>query len=308
MNILITGCLGHIGSSLIRDLPKLSPDVTIYGLDNLSSQRYCSLFNLPKKKFHFIEADVRGFDFDDILKSIDVVIHLAAITDATSSFDKAKEVENNNFKSTKVIAEACSKSFTPLICLSSTSVYGTQKNGVDEECEINDLNPQSPYAETKLKEEQFLQKLSKNYGNSITCCRFGTIFGVSSGMRFHTAVNKFCWQAANMQKLTVWKYAYNQVRPYLSLLDSSRVFNHIIKKNLFSNYQLYNVVTDNFTVEQVVDVIKKYFENVEIEFVESKIMNQLSYEVFSKKIVDTGFEYKGSLIKSIEETHKLLMK
>ena len=127
MNILITGCLGHIGSSLIRDLPKLSPDVNIFGLDNLSSQRYCSVFNLPKKKFHFIEADVRDFSFDDILKSIDVVIHLAAITDATSSFDKAKEVENNNFKSTKVIAEACSKSYTPLICLSSTSVYGTQK-------------------------------------------------------------------------------------------------------------------------------------------------------------------------------------
>ena len=36
-------------------------------------------------------------------------------------------------------------------------------------------------------------------------------------------------------------------------------------------------------------------------------MNQLSYEVFSKDS-DTGFEYKGSLNKSIEETHKLLMK
>ena len=67
-------------------------------------------------------------------------------------------------------------------------------------------------------------------------------------------------------------------------------------------------MTNNFTVKQVIDVIKKYFENVEIEFVESKIMNQLSYEVFSKKILDTGFEYKGSLNKSIEETHKLLMK
>jgi nucleoside-diphosphate-sugar epimerase len=308
MNILVTGCLGHIGSSLIRDLPKLRPDLVIYGIDNLLSQRYCSLFNLHKENFKFIEADVRDFEFDELIKSIDVVIHLAAITDASSSFDNAKEVEDNNFKATQIIAEACSKSMTPLISLSSTSVYGTQKNKVDEDCEIDDLNPQSPYAETKLREEYFLEELSKNSGSSITCCRFGTIFGISSGMRFHTAVNKFCWQAANKQKLTIWKSAYKQVRPYLSLLDATRVFDHIIDRNLLSGYQLYNVVTDNFTVEQVIDEIKKYFGKVDMEFVDSKIMNQLSYEVISKKIVNTGFSYKGSLSHSIEETYNLLMK
>ena len=40
--------------------------------------------------------------------------------------------------------------------------------------------------------------------------RFGTIYGVSSGMRFHTAVNKFCYQAAFNKPLTVWKTALNQ--------------------------------------------------------------------------------------------------
>ena len=46
MNILITGGLGHIGSHLIRRLP---PDMDIVVVDDLSSQRYCSLFNLNRK-------------------------------------------------------------------------------------------------------------------------------------------------------------------------------------------------------------------------------------------------------------------
>jgi nucleoside-diphosphate-sugar epimerase len=307
MNILITGCLGHIGSSLIKHFPLIRPDLNIFGIDNLSTQRYNSLFNLPKKKFYFIEADIRKYNFDELLSSIDIVIHLAAITDASSSFEKAKEVEENNFKSTQVIAEACSRSLTPLIFVSSTSVYGSQREIVDEDCNIAHLNPQSPYAETKIKEEKFLKDLSENSGSKITCCRFGTIFGVSNGMRFHTAVNKFCWQAAYGQKLTVWKTAYRQVRPYLSLLDATRVFDHIISKNLFQGYQLYNVVTDNFTVEKIIETIKCYFKEVEIEFVDSKIMNQLSYKVLSQKIINTGFHYKGSLSESVHETYNLLI-
>ena len=51
-------------------------------------------------------------------------------------------------------------------------------------------------------------------------CRFGTIFGTSIGMRFHTAVNKFCWQAVIGQPITVWRTALHQYRPYLDLKDA----------------------------------------------------------------------------------------
>ena len=46
MNILITGGLGHIGSYLIRNFPK-KYNITV--VDNLMTQRYCSLFNLDRK-------------------------------------------------------------------------------------------------------------------------------------------------------------------------------------------------------------------------------------------------------------------
>jgi len=46
---MITGALGHIGSKLIRYLPKhLNADLIL--VDNFESQRFCSLYNLPARK------------------------------------------------------------------------------------------------------------------------------------------------------------------------------------------------------------------------------------------------------------------
>ena len=54
MNFIITGALGHIGSRLIIDLPKHFPKSKFHLIDDLSSQRYSSLFNLPKNnKYSF---------------------------------------------------------------------------------------------------------------------------------------------------------------------------------------------------------------------------------------------------------------
>jgi len=47
MRLIVTGALGHIGSQLIREIPLVMPDVEVVMLDDLSTQRYCSLFNLP---------------------------------------------------------------------------------------------------------------------------------------------------------------------------------------------------------------------------------------------------------------------
>ena len=59
--------------------------------------------------------------------------------------------------------------------------------------------------------------------------RLGTIFGVSRGIRFHTAVNKFCLQSATNKPLTIWKTAMYQKRPYLDINDAIRCFSFIIK-------------------------------------------------------------------------------
>ncbi len=306
MKIVVTGAIGHIGSYVIRDLGIQFPSAKIVMIDNMMTQRFPSLFNLPAVgNFHFIEGDVTDMDLNAVFSDTNVVIHLAAITDAAGSFDRAEELEANNYQSTVKVANACVETGASLIALSSTSVYGTQNDIVDEDCSEEELQPQSPYATTKLKEEELITKLCKDKGLKAIHCRFGTIFGASAGMRFHTAVNKFCWQAAMGQPISVWSTAYDQKRPYLDLFDASRAISFIIENDIFDG-RVYNVLTNNSTVREVVDVIREFIPDLEVGFVDNKIMNQLSYEVLDNRFKSHGFVPAGSLKRGIGETIALL--
>jgi UDP-glucose 4-epimerase len=308
LKIIITGATGHIGSFLIRELGQKYIESEIVMIDNMMTQRFPSLFNLPSSgNYSFIEGDVRFMDLKPIFEDADIVIHLAAITDAAGSFDKAIEVEDNNYQSTLKVVQACTDSGASLIALSSTSVYGTQNHIVDEDCTIDELQPQSPYAVTKLKEEEIVADFSKNQGLKAIHCRFGTIFGISPGMRFHTAVNKFCWQASTGKPISVWNTAYNQKRPYLDLFDASNAIIHIIDNHIFDG-QIYNVLTQNSTVKEVIEAIEEFIPDLKIDFVDNKIMNQLSYEVSGDKFKSTGFTFNGNLKRGIKDTISLLQK
>ena len=307
MKIVVTGALGHIGSRLIRELPFSFPGSEVVMIDNLMTQRYCSLFNLPfSGNYKFIEADITQVALEPLLKGVYVVIHFAAITDAAGSFDRAEQVEQNNFSATSRLANACVESGSRLITLSSTSVYGTQATLVDEEAAADDLKPQSPYAATKLKEERLVQQLVKEKGLKACICRFGTIFGASPGMRFHTAVNKFCWQAAMGQPITVWRTAYDQKRPYLDLTDACSAISHVIRCELFDG-RIYNVLTLNATVREIVEAIRVFIPTLGVRFVDSQIMNQLSYEVSDARFRASGFVPGGILSETLERELKLLL-
>lgn len=306
MKIVVTGAIGHIGSYIVRDLALQFPGAEIVMIDNMMTQRFPSLFNLPVfGRYSFIEADVTSMDLRPVFKDARAVIHLAAITDAAGSFDNASRLEANNYQATAKVAQACLETGARLIALSSTSVYGTQNELVAEDCSPDELKPQSPYATTKLKEEQLIAQMCAEKGLKAISCRFGTIFGASPGMRFHTAVNKFCWQASMAQPVTVWSTAYDQKRPYLDLLDAARAFAFIIRKDLFDG-RIYNVLTHNATVRQIVDTIREFVPDLHVTFVDNQIMNQLSYEVSCERFKAEGFVFCGDLRHGIGETIGLL--
>ncbi len=275
-------------------------------LDNMSTQRYPSLFNLPAHgRYHFLESDVMAADLAPLFDGADVVLQLAAITNAAGSFDAKERVERENYLVTERVAQACLKVDAAMINLSSTSVYGTQKDVVDEDCSEDELQPQSPYAETKLREEKLLEALGQSDGLRFVTCRFGTVFGVSQGMRFHTAVNKFCWQAVAGQPITVWRTALNQVRPYLDLEDAMRALHFIVRNELFDK-KIYNVLTTNSTVQSILDLIQTHADDLVIEYVDTKIMNQLSYHVSDQRFRSRGFQPQGDLARGIADTMALL--
>jgi UDP-glucose 4-epimerase len=304
--IVVTGALGHIGSRLIRQLPDEFRDAEILLLDDLSTQRYCSLFDLPATgKFEFVEADIINADLAPFFEGARAVIHLAAITNAAGSFEIAEKVEMVNFKGTERVAHACVKAKAPLMFLSTTSVYGTLSDVVDEACSAADLQPQSPYAESKLKSEQLLQELAAKEDLRHVVLRLGTIFGTSIGMRFHTAINKFCWQAVTGQPITVWRTALEQKRPYLDLTDCVSAIQFVLQRDLFDG-RIYNVLTLNATVREIIELISKHVAGVKVEYVDTRIMNQLSYTVLNDRFKALGFEFRGNLPQGIADTIALL--
>jgi len=212
----------------------------------------------------------------------------------------ASLVEKINAKGTDRIALLCTKYKSSLFFPSSTSVYGVSKNIVSEDSGEDDLKPQSPYALSKRYSEKKLQSYFKKKGLPFVIFRIGTIFGYSIGMRFHTAVNKFIWQAVNGQEITVWKTAFNQKRPYCALDDAINAINFVIENDIFDG-EIYNIVTLNETVEGILKTIKKFIPDIKIKFVNSPIMNQLSYNVSNEKSIKKGFSYSGNLEKDVKE-------
>ena len=300
MKVLITGACGHIGSFLAENIHKVKGISKVILVDNLKSNRFNSLYNFEKKNnLSFFLRDLNNLNALNDFHNIRVIIHCASMTNAEKSFGKEKEMYRNNLNCLKTAMKYCIKRSTKLIHLSSTSVYGKQTDLVDENCEMRFLKPQSPYAKIKLIEEKLLKKNSNKL--KYNTFRFGTIAGVSKGIRFHTAVNNFCLNAAIGEKIKVYKTALHQYRPYLSIRDSFKVFKFCLENNFFEN-DIFNILSGNFTVNQILNKIKKIKKRIKIIYVNSPIMNQLSYHVDDKKIKKKGLILKSNIDVDIKDT------
>jgi len=302
MKILITGGLGHIGSYLLENIYKIKNLKKVYVIDNLSTNRYFTLFNLPRKgqKIFFYKKNLADKNALKNFQKVDIVVNLASITDAEGSLKIRNKIYKNNLGIFNNVIEYCKKNSSKLIHISSTSVYGEQKGLVDENCKK--LKPKSPYAEIKLIEEKILKRNIKKI--KFVSFRFGTISGVSKGMRFHTAINKFCFYAFLKKPLPIWKSMMNKPRPYLSLKDAFKVLKFTIEKNHFNN-ENFNILSNNLTLKTIIKYFKKYKKNIKIKYENSKLINQYSYKVSNKKFTDYAFNLKANIGDDIKSTLKI---
>ena len=203
---------------------------------------------------------------------------------------------------TKKIVNFCKNKKIHFIFASSTSVYGDQskiinsKNNEDTKM----INPQSPYAQCKLYEENYIKKNLQKF----TILRLGTICGISTGIRFHTAINKFCYQAALSKPITIWRKLYTKKRPYLVLSDFVKLVEFIFFKKKI--YGVFDVVSENHAVINIVKMIKIHKKNLKIKFVNTKILNQKSYMVIPDGIKKIGFKFTGKVKNEIKKTLSIL--
>jgi UDP-glucose 4-epimerase len=299
--LVVSGALGHIGSRYIRGIPpgRYSEVVLI---DDLSSRRHASLFDLPEGvRYRFVEADITRDDMDGVIAGATAVIHLAAITDARLSFSIPDRVREVNVAGTERIARGCAANNVPLLFPSTTTVYATRRAEIDESCGEDELRPHSPYAESKLLAERSLERIRADSGLRFAVIRCGTVAGASVGMPFHTAVSQFAWQAAIGAPLTVFRTALHQLRAYLDIVDGVRAFDFIIEHDMFDG-KTFNVLTENATVKRILTIIGDRVPGLSVVESEAPGMNDLSFAVSGDRFRRAGFAYEGSLERGIDET------
>lgn len=298
MKILITGGLGHIGSYLTKKLV-LNPIIKkIYILDNFNSKKYDSYLKIKNKKIIFIYGDLRIKKILKKIPKVQHVIHLASITNMEESIENKVVIYDNNLRCFKNIILYCKKNKSNLIHISSTSIYDGIEKNITENSKIN---PKNPYSKVKYIEEKILINENIKY---ITL-RFGTICGISSGMNFFTAVNKFCFNAVMKIQIPIWGGALYLKRPYLSLSDAFRVIDFIIKKNFFPR-TVFNIFSENKTLKEIIDLIRKKIKKINLKKVNSKIKQSQSFITKKEKFESHGLKLSAKIQKDIFSTIKYL--
>ena len=76
---------------------------------------------------------------------------------------------------TQRLFEAVQRTCLPVVCASSSSVYGDSRRR--ELTESDALSPVSPYGLTKLAIEHLARIYREDHGNALTCLRYFTVYG-----------------------------------------------------------------------------------------------------------------------------------
>jgi len=304
MRVLVTGGCGYIGSALVPRLQESHAVSEISVLDNLSTGSPVNLAaaDLGGADLSFQEGDVREYGaVEAAVRDVDAVIHLAAITGAESTHDRAAETRAVNRDGTENILKAARKfDVERVVFASSCNNYGrAEARDIDETVEPDPINP---YARAKYESEQLLAEYADDYGMETTALRMSTNYGYAPGVRFNLVVNTFVFRALTGRPLTVYGDGSNW-RPFVHVEDAARSFLDATTRPGQWPKRVYNVgATDgNYRIEEVADIVDAELDReLEISYLREKQPGP-SYHVNFDRLEETGFELRRSLPEGITD-------
>lgn len=184
MVIVVTGGAGFIGFHLTKRLLDLGH--TIISFDNLNEYYDVTLKHARLKQLE--EHDLWEFHHLDILdykqmysiisgRSVDCIIHLAALAGVRYSLDHGDEYIRTNVEGTFNIFElARHLHIKKVVYASSSSVYGSNAEIPSSE-DLHIDHPVSLYAATKAANEQLAYTYHVTFGVNSIGLRFFTVYG-----------------------------------------------------------------------------------------------------------------------------------
>jgi nucleoside-diphosphate-sugar epimerase len=223
MNILVTGNMGYLGSVLVSVLRKNFEKAYIIGYDTGFFAHCLTAANaLPEV---VVDAqyfgDVRNIP-DSLLKGVDAVVHLAAISNDPMGNKFEQITEAINFESSVNLAKRALKyGVLRFVFASSCSMYGFAAGGPRKETDA--VNPLTAYARSKVATERELDRL-KLGDATFTSLRFSTACGMSDRLRLDLVLNDFVACAISSREITV----LSDGSPWRPLIDVKDMSNAIV--------------------------------------------------------------------------------
>lgn len=228
MRVLITGNMGYVGSVLTRFLRANEADTEIIGYDaGFFGQSLTGAETLPETALaRQYWGDVRDLS-PALLDGIDVVVHLAAISNDPmgQEFEEVTEAINRDasVRIAKLAAKAGVRNF---VFASSCSMYGASEGGARKESDPT--NPLTAYARSKIGTEDDLRNADLN-GMVFTSLRFATACGMSDRLRLDLVLNDFVACAVTSGEITVLSDG-SPWRPLIDVEDMARAISWAIRR------------------------------------------------------------------------------
>jgi nucleoside-diphosphate-sugar epimerase len=280
MRVLFTGADGYVGALLGPYL--LQRGIEAVGLDT-GFYRQGWLYPMEGNRPAVISKDLRNVTEED-LKGFDAVAHLAELSnDPLGQQDPGLTHEINHGGSMKLAQLARKAGVKRFVYMSSCSVYGVgEPNSVLDE--NSPVNPQTAYAECKVKVETDLGRMA---GEDFEPCalRNATAYGASPRQRFDIVLNDLCGLAWTTKQIKLLSDG-SPWRPLVHALDMCQAVHlSLIAPADAVRGQVYNVgsTEQNYRVIEIAKIVAKEFPGCELIVGEQGADNR-SYRVNFDKI------------------------
>jgi nucleoside-diphosphate-sugar epimerase len=252
----------------------------------------------------FVLGDVR--DPDTRARAVDgadALVHLAAIVgDPACAKDPALSRETNVEASKALVDAAHAAGIERFLFASTCSNYGRMADPTVPVDETGELRPVSLYAEQKVEVEKMLLG-----GQSGTCMRFATIYGVAPRMRFDLTVNEFTRDLWAGRPLEVFGEQF--WRPYVHVADAARAVAVVLAADPSQVAgEVFNVghSAENYRKLDLVELITERLGRGDVSFVH-RDEDPRDYKVSFEKIRDRlGFEPRMRVPDGIAEIAEAL--
>lgn len=176
--LLVTGCLGFIGSYFCKYYLREHSDDTIVGLNRHTDTKNLHRIELLQNhsRFSMVTKDITD-DISGLFEGVDYVVHFAAKTFVDHSIRDPKPFIHSNIVGTFNMLEEARRSpwIKKFIYISTDEVYGPILEGSHKE--TSPLNPSNPYSSAKAAGDMLALSYRTTYGVPIIITRTENNYG-----------------------------------------------------------------------------------------------------------------------------------